>query len=198
MSVSDNPSPSNPSLSPALLGFIILICFFGLLPNSYAANYMRNNFDLSKMVYKTLLRCCLINVLGFIVLLITALFLLNSTSKNEFICVMFQTSLTSPIFIVQSSTLQISILRCIISCSKKNEAELNSFQKTVVAFMTPLPFAYLGTLSIFRLANDKSLGMGHSVSTVHCVLQLDNDVLIDQISTHYLFTIMNHQRISTF
>ena len=162
MSVSDNPS--NPSLSPAFLGFIILICFFGLLPNSYAANYMRNNFDLSKMVYKTLLRCCVINAFGFIVLLITALFLLNSTCKNEFICIIFQTSLTSPIFIVQSYTLQISILRWIISCSKKNEAELNNFQKTVVAFMTPLPFAYLGTLSIFRLANEKSLGLGHLVS----------------------------------
>ena len=133
--MSDNPS--NPSLSPALLGFIILICFFGLLPNSYAANYMRNNFDLSKMVYKTLLRCCLINAFGFIVLLITALFLLNSTSKNELICIIFQTSLTSPIFIVQSCTLQISILRCIISCSKKNEEELNNFQKTVAAVMTP-------------------------------------------------------------
>ena len=177
MSVSDNPS--NPSLSPDLLCLIILICFLGFLPNSYAANYMKNSFDLSKMVYKTLLWCCLINVFGFIVLLITALFLLNTTSKKEFICIIFQTSLTSPIFIVQSCTLQISILRCIITCSKKNEAELNSFQKTVVAFMTPLPFAYLGTLSIFRLANDKSLGMGHSVSTVHCVLQLDNDVLID-------------------
>ena len=162
MSVSDNPS--NPSLSPAFLGFIILICFFGLLSNSFAANYMRNNFDLSKLVYKTLLRCCVINAFGFIVLLITALFLLNSTCKNEFICIIFQTSLTSPIFIVQSYTLQISILRWIISCSKKNEAELNNFQKTVVAFMTPLPFAYLGTLSIFRLANEKSLGLGHLVS----------------------------------
>ena len=161
MSVSDNPS--NPSLSPALLGFIILICFMGLLPNSYAANYMRNNFDLSKMVYKTLLRCCLINAFGFIVLLITALFLLNSTSKNEFICIIFQTSLTSPIFIVQSCTLQISILRCIISCSKKNEAESNNFQKTVAAFMTPLPFAYLGTFFAIGLAYDKPLGRAQLV-----------------------------------
>ena len=116
------------------------------------------------MVYKTLLRCCVINAFGFIVLLITALFLLNSTCKNEFICIIFQTSLTSPIFIVQSSTLQISILRCIISCSKKNEAELNNFQKTVAAFMTPLPFAYLGTFYIVRLANDKPLGRAQLVS----------------------------------
>ena len=160
--MSDNPS--NPSLSPALLGFIILICFFGLLPNSYAANYMRNNFDLSKMVYKTLLRCCLINAFGFIVLLITALFLLNSTSKNEFICIIFQTSLTSPIFIVQSCTLQISILRCIISCSKKNADELINFQKSFVTFMTPLPFACLGTFYIYRISEEKPLNFGHLVS----------------------------------
>ena len=169
MSVSDNPS--NPSLSPALLGFIILICFFGLLSNSYAANYMRNNFDLSKMVYKTLLRCCLINVFGFIVLLITALFLLNSKSNNEFICVIFQTSLTSPLFIVQSFTLQISIVRCIISCSKKNAAQLNKFPKTVAAFMTPLPFAYLGTFYIVIVANDKSFGLGPKLVSIEVTIK---------------------------
>ena len=40
-----------------------------------------------------------------------------------------------------------------------------NFQKKVAVFMTPLPFAYLGTFYIFRLANDKSLGPGHLVST---------------------------------
>ena len=49
-------------------------------------------------------------------------------------------------------------------CSKKSAEELINFQKTVAAFMTPLPFAYLGTFYIFRLANDKSLGPSHLVS----------------------------------
>jgi hypothetical protein len=153
------------SLSPTLLVFIIIVYFFGLLTNSYSANYMRKNFDLSKIIYKTLMRCCLINVIGFIVLLITALYLLIA-STNELICIIFQTCIHSPLFIVQSYILQISILRCVISCSKKNSEELINFQKVLVAFMTPLPFAYLGTFCIFRLANDKSLGSGHLVSII--------------------------------
>ena len=71
MSLSDKTTSQ--SLSPTLLCFIILICLFGLIPNSFAANYMRNNFDLSKIIYKTLLWCCSINVIGLIALLITAL-----------------------------------------------------------------------------------------------------------------------------
>ena len=151
------------SLSPTLLVFITIVYFFGLLTNSYSANYMRKNFDLSKMIYKTLFWCCLINVLGSIVLLITSLYLFNG-SESKLVCTVFQVSLQYPHYIVQSFLLLISVLRCIISCSKKNEADLNNFQKTVAAVMTPLPFAYLGTLSIFRLANEKSLGLGHSVS----------------------------------
>ena len=147
-----------------LLCFIILFCLLGLFLNSYAANYMRNNFDLSKKIYKALLRCCLINSIGFLASVITELLYLFNGSKNEFICNLFEISLGCPCFIVQSFILQISILRCIMRCSKKSAEELTNFQKTVAAFMTPLPFAYLGTLSIFRLANDKSLGLGHLVS----------------------------------
>ena len=161
--MSHSDKTTSQSLSPTLLCFIILICLFGLIPNSFAANYMRNNFDLSKIIYKTLLWCCSINVIGLIALLITAFYLLIA-SKNEFICIIFQTSLSSPIFISKSFLLQISILRCVVSCSKKNAEELINFQKSLVALMTPLPFAYLGILSIFRLANDKSLGLGHLVS----------------------------------
>ena len=161
MSLSDKTT--SPSLSPTLLCFVIIICLFGLIPNSFVANYMRNNFDLSKIIYKTLMRCCLINVIGFIVLLITALYLLIA-STNELICIIFQTCIHSPLFIVQSYILQISILRCVISCSKKNSEELINFQKVLVAFMTPLPFAYLGTFYFFRFANDKSVGPGHLVS----------------------------------
>ena len=150
-------------LTPAFLCFFILFCLLGLFLNSYAANYMKNNFDLSKKIYKTLLRCCLINSIGFLASIITGLYLLNG-SKNEFICNLFELSIRCPFFIVQSFILQISILRCIMRCSKKSAEELTNFQKTVAAFMTPLPFAYLGTLSIFRLAYDKSLGLGHLVS----------------------------------
>ena len=150
-------------LSPTFHGFLILICLLGLFSNSYATNYMRNHFDLSKMIYKTLLRCCLINAIGFLASVITELYLLNG-SKNEFICILFEISVGGPYFIVQSFLLQVSILRCIMRCSKKSAEELTNFQKTVAAFTTPLPFAYLGTFYIFRLANEKSLGPGHLVS----------------------------------
>jgi hypothetical protein len=149
-------------LTPTFLGFLILICLLGLFSNSYAANYMRNNFDLSKMIYKILLSCCLINAIGFLGLIITELYLLNG-SKNELICNLFHISLSSP-FIVRCLMLQISILRCIMRCSKKSAGELINLQKILAAFMTPLPFAYLGTFYTFRLANDKSLGLGHLVS----------------------------------
>ena len=71
MTVSDKTESL--SLSPALLAFIILMCLVGTLTNSYAANYMRHNFDLSKIMYKILLWSCLIYVIGCIVMLITAL-----------------------------------------------------------------------------------------------------------------------------
>ena len=150
-------------LTPTFLGFLILICLLGLFSNSFAANYMRNNFDRSKMIYKTLLRCCLINAIGFLASVITGLYLLNG-SKNEFICNLFELSIRCPFFIVQSLILQISILRCIVRCSKKSAEELTNFQETVTPFMTPLPFAYLGTFYIIRLANDKSVSLGHLVS----------------------------------
>ena len=161
MTVAEETASS--SLSPTLLGFITLICLFGLLTNSYAANYMKNNFDLSKMTYKILLWSCLIHVIGCVVILIAALYLwVEGTS--EFICIVFQISLLCPIFIVESFMLQMSVLRCIICCSKKSAEDLNNFQKSLVVFMTPLPFAYIGPLSIYRLANDKSLGYAHLVS----------------------------------
>ena len=153
----------NPILSPTLLVFTALICLFGLITNSYAANYMANNFDLSKMTYKILLWSCLIHVIGCLVMLITALYLW-AEGTSEFICIVFQISLLCPIFIVESFMLQMSVLRCIICCSKKSVEDLKNFQKTLVVFMTPLPFAYIGPLSIYRLANDKSLGYAHLVS----------------------------------
>ena len=151
------------SLPPTLLVFIIIVCFFGLLTNSYSANYMRKNFDLSKMMYKTLLWCCLININGFIILLITLLYLINA-SESKLVCTVFQVSLLYPIFIVQSFLLIISILRSISTCSKKNEEELINFQKSLVTFMTPLPFGCLGTFYIYRLSNDQPLNIGHLVS----------------------------------
>ena len=146
------------------LVFIIINCLFGLLTNSYSANYMIKHFDLSKMIYKTLLWCCLINVIGFIVLLITSLYLFNA-SESKLICIMFQVSLQYPLFIIQSFLLQMSVLRCIISCSKKNAEELINFQKSLVTFMTPLPFAFLGSFYIYKLSNDEPLNFGHLVST---------------------------------
>ena len=121
-------------LSPTLIVFIIINCLFGLLTNSYSAYYMRKNFDLSKMIYKTLLWCCLINVVGSIVLLITSLYLFNA-SESKLICIVFQVSLQYPLFIVKSFLLQMSILGCIESCSKKNPEELINFQKSLVNFM---------------------------------------------------------------
>ena len=154
---------ASPTFSPTFLGFTSLIGLFGLITNSYAAKYMTNNFDLSKMTYKILSWSCLIHVIGCVVILIAALYLwVEGTS--EFICIVFQISLLCPIFIVESFMLQMSVLRCIICCSKKSAEDLNNFQKSLVLFMTPLPFAYTGTMSIFRLSNEKSLGYAHLVS----------------------------------
>ena len=150
-------------LSPALLVFIIISCLLGLPLNSYAANYMRKNFDLSKMTYKTLFWCCLINVIGFIVLLITSLYLISG-SESKLVCTVFQLSLQYPLFIVQCFLLLISVLRCINSCSKKDAEELISFQKKLVTFITPLPYACLGTFYIYRMSNEKPLNFGHLVS----------------------------------
>ena len=66
--------------------------------------------------------------------------------------------------LLQKTDMNLFIIRCIISCSKKNGEDLIKFQKILVAFMTPLPFAYTGTMSIFRLSNEKSLGYAHLVS----------------------------------
>ena len=165
-------------LTPTFLGFCILFCLLGLFFNSYAANYMRNNFDPSKMIYKTLLRCCLINAIGFLASVITGLYLLNG-SKNEFICNLFELSLRCPFFIVQSFILQISIHRCIVRCSKKSAEELINFQKTVAAFMTPLPFAYLGTFYTIILANDKSLGLGPNLVSI-IVIHKKDDIFVGE------------------
>ena len=179
------------SLLPTLLVFIIIVCFFGLLTNSYSANYMRKNFDLSKMIYKTLFWCCLINVLGSIVLLITSLYLFNA-SESKLVCTVFQVSLQYPHFIVQSFLLLISILRCIISCSKKNAVELINFQKSLVTFMTPLPFGCLGTFYIYRLSNEQPLNIGHLVSCkVNIFAELVRMFLIyTYINTIYICSFM--------
>ena len=65
----------NPCLSSTELGFIVIMSLIGLITNSFAANYMRVNFDLSKMIYKILLCSCLIHLIGSIVMLFTALYL---------------------------------------------------------------------------------------------------------------------------
>ena len=161
----------SPTISPTFLAFVILLCLFGLLANSYSANYMRNNFDLSKMTYKTLLWCCSVNVIGFVVLLITSLYLVNA-SESTLVCTVFQVSLQYQLFIVQSHLLLIfqdawnllnSVLRC-ISCIKKNAEDLITFQKSLVNFMMPLPFACLGTFYIYRMSNEKPLNFVHLVS----------------------------------
>ena len=161
----------SPIVSPTFLVFVILLCLFGLLANSYSANYMRNNFDLSKMTYKTLLWCCSINVIGFVVLLITSLYLINA-SESKLVCTVFQVSLQYQLFIVQSHLLLIfqdawnllnTLLRC-ISCIKKNAEDLITFQKSLVNFMMPLPFACLGTFYIYRMSNERPLNFVHLVS----------------------------------
>ena len=162
----------SPTISPTFFAFVILLCLLGLLANSYSANYMRKNFDLSKIIYKTLYWCCLINVVGSIVLLITSLYLFNA-SESKLVCTVFQESLQYQLFIVQchlllifqdSWNLLICVLRCIISCSKKNAEELISLQKSLVNFMMPLPFASLGTFYIYRMSNEKPLNFVHLVS----------------------------------
>ena len=118
-------------LSPALLVFIIINCLFGLLTNGYSANYMKKKFDLSKLIYKTLFWCCIINVIGFLVLLITSLFIFNE-SDGKLICIVFQVSLQFPPFIIQSFLLQICILRCIASCKARSVVQ-DSFKTDMLA-----------------------------------------------------------------
>ena len=169
----------SPTISPTFLVFVILLCLFGLLTNSYSANYMRNNFDLSKLTYKTLLWCCSFNAIGFIVLLTTLLYLVNAT-ESKLVCTVFQVFLQYQLFIIQSHLLLISVLRCIISCSKKNEEDLISFQKSLVNFMMPLPFACLGTFYIYRMSNEKPLNSVHLVS---CKVNLFATLLSEISST---------------
>ena len=153
----------NLELTPTFLSFLILIGLFGFFCNSYAAHFMRHNFDLSKRIYKALFWCCFTNTIGFLASVLTQ-FCLIIGQKNEFICILFEISVSGPFFIVQSFMLQVSILRCIMKRSKKSAEELVDFQRTVAAFMTSLPFAYFGTLSTFRLSYDIPLGLGHLVS----------------------------------
>ena len=176
------------SLPPTLLVFMIIVCFFGLLTNIYSANYMRKNFDLSKMIYKTLFWCCLINVLGSIVFLITSLYVFNA-SESKLVCTIFQVSLQYQLFILQSHLLLISILRCIISCSKKKAEDLISFQKSLVNFMMPLPFACLGTFYIYRMTNEKPLNFVHLVS---CKVNIFAKLVKKKII--YMYSIL-HSRI---
>ena len=175
------------SLSPTLLVSVIIVCLSGLITNSYSANYMRQNFDLSKMMYKTLIWCCLINVFGFIILLITSLYLINA-SESKLVCTVFQVSLLYPHFIVQSFLLIISILRCISTCSKKNEEELINFQKSLVTFMTPLPFGFLGTFYIYRLSNEQPLNIGHLVS---CKVNIFAELVRMFLIYTYIYKIMS-------
>ena len=150
-------------LTPTFLVLLILVCLFGFFCNSYAANYMRNNFDLSKRIYRTLFWCCLINTIGFFASVI-ADFCLLIAPKHEFICILFEISLSRPFFIVQCLMLEVSILRCIIRRSKTSAEELIDFQRTVAFFMTSLTIAYVGTFSTFLWAKDEPLGFGYLVS----------------------------------
>ena len=192
---------ASPTFSPTFLGFTSLIGLFGLITNSYAAKYMTNNFDLSKMTYKTLLWCCSINVIGFIVLLVTSLYLVNA-SESKLVCTVFQVSLQYQLFIVQchlllifqdSWNLLICLLRCIISCSKKNAEELISLQKSLINFMMPLPFAGLGTFYIYRMSNEKPLNFVHLVSCkVNIFAKLVKMILI---SVYRLLFEMNQTKV---
>ena len=112
----------------------------------------------STVTYQSI--CQYLYCMGFITL---------TAGPSELICIVLEISLQCPSFIVLSFICQISILRCIIVCSKKNTEDLINFQNKLVTFMTPLVFAYLGTLSVLRLANDRSLGYVHLVSIFHLI-----------------------------
>ena len=54
-------------LTPNLLFLtFIVFCLFGILTNSYSLIYMKENFDLSKIIYKVLFWSCYLNIGGFI------------------------------------------------------------------------------------------------------------------------------------
>ena len=61
------------------------------------------------------------------------------------------------------------LVRCIKSYFEKYSEDLATYEKYCVAFMSPLPFGYLGTLSIVKLAKKHPLGMVHVVSHKHVI-----------------------------
>ena len=56
------------------------------------------------------------------------------------------------------------LLRCIKSHFVDYSEDLATYEKYSVAFMSPIPFGYLGTLSIIKLAKQHPLGLIHVVS----------------------------------
>ena len=90
--------------------FLIFFIFglLGILTNTYSLIYMKENFDLSKSIYKVLFWTCYLNIGGFIaVVAIIILF-----AQNEFGCMFFQLALSTPIFTVPFYVLEMSFLRC--------------------------------------------------------------------------------------
>ena len=109
--------------------FLIFFIFglLGILTNTYSLIYMKENFDLSKSIYKVLFWTCYLNIGGFIAVLIIISILILFV-KNEFGCSSFQLALSTPIFIVPFYVLEMSFLRCSRQVPlKMNEIAINTF-----------------------------------------------------------------------
>ena len=74
---------------------------------------------------------------------------------------------SSMIRITQGEMKVTCLLRCIKNHFKDNSKDLAAYEKYFVAFMSPIPFGYICTLSIVRLANHHPLGFIHVVSYKH-------------------------------
>ena len=164
------------SISSNMLLIVIIFGLIGILVNLGTVFYMRRNFDMSKTIYKLLLHGSIIIIMEFVIKIIIATYLLLDV--NELGCMLFQIAFVAPRFFLHCFLLGISILRCLSICKLKNHplSRLNLLQKPFIIMVSPLPFAYIITVFIIRVIQNKALGLLHQVYFEKTISKLLHDV----------------------
>ena len=146
----------NHFISSNMLLIVIIFGLIGISVNLVTVFYMRRNFDMSKTIYKLLLHGSIIIIMEFVIKIIIAAYLLLDV--NELGCMLFQIAFVAPRFILHCFLLGISILRCLSICKLKNHPLSRlKLPKPFIIMVFPLPFAYIITVFIIRLIQDKAL-----------------------------------------
>ena len=98
-------------LPPLFLILTICLSSIGIFTNAYSMYYLKWNFNLSRLLYKLLMFCCIITLseCSLMVTMGSLLFMI----KNDLVCMIFQIVYVAPKFLVINILLQISLLRCI-------------------------------------------------------------------------------------